>query len=193
MHPVIAKLCMADRRALVDHPDFRRLSDTRKDQLLDEVVKVRASLDHDDKLDAFGNQDQRMADAAKLKGAINTVLTVLSQDRQIKAALIEGLADYHRGSIDDAMFELRASKEAMGRLLALAERLELEPQDDQQRRTRRNNSEARLLQWVLADFDVKFVLTTPGKHGVRNLGFELIGLLADPPATSDVVRYRLRC
>ena len=48
------------------------------------------------------------------------------------------------------------------------------------------------ISWVLADFDVKVSMTTPSKHGPRNPSLELIGLLADPPVSGDVIRHRLR-
>jgi hypothetical protein len=189
MHPVIAKLSAQRRRELRLNPYFAVLSADRKIKLLDEVMKVRASLDSDDRLDAFDDQDRRMSDAVKLKGAFNTVLTILGQNRRIVVDMIDGLADYHGGSLDRAMLEERACRETLRRMLAISGDLEAEPQDKRQSRKRR---EAWLLRWVVADFDVKVVMTTPSKHGRPNHSLELIGLLAHPPVTADVVRYCLQ-
>ena len=162
-HPVFMKLAVERGRELLDCSNFAALSADRRVQLLDAVEEVRASLAHDDKLEAFSNQGKRVADAAKLKDALHTALAVLGQQRQIVVDLIEGLADCHRGSIDRAMLELRACKETLGRMLAIAESVEPEPSDDLQRRTRRQKGEARLLRSVLKDFGVKVALTTTDK------------------------------
>jgi hypothetical protein len=192
MHPVIAKLGAARRPELFANPHFAPLSADRRVQLLDEVMKVRASLDSDDKFEAFNDQDMLLADAAKLKDAINFTLTILGQDRRIVADIVEGLAVHHRDDLDEAMREELACRETLGRMLAILERLEPEPEDDRQRRTRRNNGEAALLRRVLLAFGVKVSMTTPSKHGPPNHGLELIGLFADPPASADVIRNRLR-
>ena len=50
--------------------------------------------------------------------------------------------------------------------------------------------EARLLRWVLADFDIKVKMTTPGER--PNHSLVLLGLLADPPAAPEAMLKRLR-
>ena len=193
-HPVFIALATERRRELLSCPDFAALSEGRKVQLLDEVMKVRASLDSDDNLAAFSDQRQRMADAAVLKEALETALTVLGRQRQIAVDVIDGLADHHRGydNIGEAMVEMRACEGTMRRMLATVKALEAEPRDDQQRRTRRMRGEAWLLRWALEAFDVKVALTTPDKHGPANSSLALLGLLADPPASPDAMRKRLR-
>jgi hypothetical protein len=196
MHPVVANLSEERRRELFANPHFASFSPDRRVQLLDEVMKVRASLDSNDKLDAFDDQDKLMADAAELKDALNIALTVLGRrHRRIGFDIIDGLADYHHGDFTEASRENRTAMGTMRRMAAIAERLEPHPrEDDRQKRTRRNFSEAHLLRWVLEDFDVKVSMRTPDKDGPPNHGLELIGLLSDPPTTADVIkRKRLRC
>jgi hypothetical protein len=192
MHPVIAKLDRKRRRALLACADFAALSESRKVQLLDEVMKIRASLDSDDKLDAFSDQRQRMADAAALKGALTIALTILGQHRQIGVDMIDGIADRHRGDIGAAMTEERACRATMRRMLETIERLTQEPRDDLQQRTRRRHSEAWRLFWALRDCGVRIVRTTPEKHGAPNSGLTLMGLLANPAISADAMRKRLR-
>jgi hypothetical protein len=190
MHPVIAGLSVRRRSELRANPCFAALSADRRIKLLDEVMRVRASLDSHDRLDAFDDQDQRMSDAAKLKGAFTLALAILGRHRRIVVDMIDGLADYHDGYMDQARLEERACRETLRRMLAIAERIRAEPQDDPRSRKRR---EVWLLRWALTDFDVKVVMTTPSKHGRPNYSLELIGLLAHPPITADIVRYCLQC
>jgi hypothetical protein len=191
-HPVFMKLAVERRRELLGCSNFAALPADRRVQLLDAVEKVRASLARDDELEAFSDQGKRVAEAATLKDALHTALAVLGQQRQIVVDMIEGLADCHGGSIDSAMVELRACKETLRRMLAIAESLEPEPSDGLQRRTRRQKGEARLLRSTLKDFGVEVALTTPDKHGPPNAGLVLMGLLANPPTSPDAIRKRLR-
>jgi hypothetical protein len=186
MHPIIAGLSEKRRRELLGYPDFVALSEDRKVQLLDEVLKVRESLDDDERLAAFSDQRRRMADAEELKDALATALTVLGRNRQIGVDMIDGLADHHRGSIDEAMIEERACMQTMRRMLAAVDRLAAEPQE----RTSRRGREARLLRWALADFGIGVKMTTPRVRGNPSLAF--LGLLADPPASPDAILKSLR-
>jgi hypothetical protein len=193
MHPVVAELDEEHRRKLLANVFFAALSADRQGQLLDEVLGVRASLDSEDELYVFKDQDRRRADAAELEDSLNTALTVLGRHHQIAVDMIEGLTDFHDGGwLHNGMADLRTYETLSRRMLHVIERLAPEPRDDRQRRTRRNNGEAGLLRWVLKDFGIKFALTTPVKHGPPNVGLDLIGLLADPPVSGDVIRYRLR-
>jgi hypothetical protein len=189
MHPVIAKLSPTRRLELFACPDFASLSDTRKDQLLDEVVKIRAALDYQDRLDVVYDQDALKVDAAEISGALNTALTILGRNRQITADMIFGLSDSRYPKSYSGIADLETFRMISRRMLATAERIKPEPRDKRQKRNRR---EARALYSVLADFGVKVVMTTPSKNGVRNYGFELISHLAHPPTSSDVIRQRLR-
>jgi hypothetical protein len=199
MHPVVAKLSEEHRRELFACLDFAVLSTDRRVQLLDEVIRVRRSLASDDHSDAFSDQKQRVADAAKLTKALTAALAILSpphqmvagrvlSPRQIMSDMIDGLADYHRGNnnnnIGEAIGEYRAAEETMRRWLAIAQTVEAEPRE----RMSRKGREARLLRWALADHGVRVIMTTiPVAHAT----LVLLGLLADPPASADAMVRRL--
>ena len=192
MHPVIAKLSTANRSALLGHPLYVKVLELQRTRLLDEVMKVRASLDSEDKLDVFSDQDQRMADGVKLKAALSSALTILCRHRLIGVDVIEGLADHHRGSMDQAMYELGAARKTMNRMLRILDGLppELDPsaampskpppllnQDDMYEPDDppelpwpprpRDKREAGLLHGVLKDFGVKVSRATADAEKTR--------------------------
>jgi hypothetical protein len=210
MHPVLAKLSAANRSALLGHPLYVKLLEPRRTLLLDEVIKVRASLDSEDNLDAFGDQDQRAADGAELKVALSSALTILSRHRLIGVDMIEGLADHRRGSMSEAMRELNAAQKTMSRMLRILDGLpprldpsaampppwlnwdDYEPEDPPEYPWRpRDKREASLLHSALKDFGVKVSRTTADAEKPDS-GLALLGLLADPPASAESMRKRLR-
>jgi hypothetical protein len=213
MHPVISRLSAANRSALLGHPLYVKLPEPRRAQLLDEVLKVRESLDNDDKLDAFSDAKERDADAKKLKAGLTMALTVLGRHRQINADLIEGLAGYHRGFIDSAMYEKRACMETLRRMLRVLDGLPAEldpfvavpfrpfwlnldelsePNDPLEYPLRpRDNREAGLLYLVLKDFDMTVSRSTADAER-HDSGLAFLGLLADPVASGEAMRKRLR-
>ena len=155
MHSVIAKLNPERQRELLACLDFAKLSAARKDQLLDAVVKVRASLDYEDRVDVIYDQNQRMADAAALRGALSTALTILGRNHQITADMIGNAPFTARyGGIAD----LEAFRRISRHMLAVAERLTAEPQA---LRISRKGREARLLRLAFTEAGVRLKKTTP--------------------------------
>jgi hypothetical protein len=205
MHPVLAKLIAANRSALLSHPLYVKLPEPRRTLLLDEVMKIRASLDSDDQVDPFSDQEQRVADGEELKVALSSALTILSQHRLIGADMVDGLARYHRGGMLEASRELNAAQKTMGRMLRILDGLpstppawlnwdDYEPEDPPEWAwppAPRDKREAWELHAALKDFGVKVSRTTSDAEKPHS-GLALLGLLADPPASAESMRKRLR-
>ena len=139
MHPVLAKLGVARRRELFANPLFAALSEDRRVQLLDAVLKVRAGLDHQDTLAVVNDPAARSANAAELKGAITKTLDIL--DGPLGSDIVEGLWAYYPEAFYDpnpwahppdpfydAEHEEHVCKETLRRMLRIVENLEAEPQ-----------------------------------------------------------------
>jgi hypothetical protein len=206
MHSVLAKLSAANRSALLGHPLYVKLPEPRRTLLLDEVTKIRASLDSDDQVDPFRDQEQRVVDGEELKVALSSALTILSRHRLIEDDMIEGLARYHRGGMLEASRELRAAEKTMNRMLRILDGLppskpaawlnwdDYEPVDPPEWAwppAPRDKREAWELHAALKDFGVKVSRTTSDAEKPHS-GLALLGLLADPPASAESMRKRLR-
>lgn len=202
MHPVIAKLGVARRRELSANPYFAALSEFLRVQLLDAVLKVRASLDHQDMLAIVNDPIARSADAAGLKAAVTKTLDIL--DGPLGSDIVQGLWVYYPEAFYDpnpwahspdpfydAEHEGHGCKATLRRMLRVAENLEANPREANLG-LRRKASEASALRAVLLfKFTIKVTMTTPSP--VRpNHELDLIGLLADPPTTGDGILKRLR-
>jgi hypothetical protein len=116
----------------------------------------------------------------------------LREISRIRADLINSLSDLNRDSIPDAINELKTFAATARRIEEALKRIPRSPRDELQQRTRRRKREAFELRWLLKDFDVEVSLTTGDAYGRANPGLVLMGLLADAPASPEVMRKRLR-
>jgi hypothetical protein len=202
MHPVIAKLSPARRRELTDNPVFVTLSESRRAQLFDAVLKVRAGLDQQDELAVVNDPAVRSANSTELKGAITKTLDIL--DGPLGSDIVEGLwVSYPEAFYDpnpwahppDPFYgadeEGHVCKETLRRMLWVVENLEANPREAHLG-LRRKASEASALRTVLLfEFSIKVTMATPSPAR-PNPGLDLIGLLADPPNTGDGILKHLQ-
>jgi hypothetical protein len=203
MHPVLAKLSAVRRHELFDNPFFAPLSEPRKAQLLDAVLKLRAALDHQDTHFVVNYAAARSANAAELKGAITKTLDIL--DGPLGPEIVEGLWPYYpEGYYDpnpwahppdpfyDPEHEEHVCKETLRRILWVIENLDAADPRAWPLRLRRKAREAYTLRAVLiCNFRIKVTMETPTP--VRpNHGLDLIGLLADPPSSADGILKHLK-
>jgi hypothetical protein len=199
-HPVFIALAAERRRELLDNEPFAALDEAAQCELLDGVKRVRELLDYKDQSDRFNDPGRRDEDACALARSLAADLKIIdpgkpngrpSEISRIRADLINGLTDFHQGSISEAIHELQAFSVTARRMQEVIKGIQrAPPQDDLQQRTRRTKREALELHWLLTDAGVEVKMTTPGAGADR--GLALLGLLADPPATAEAMRKRLR-
>ena len=199
MHPVIAKLGPTRWRELSANPYFAALPESRRPDLLDAVLKVRAGLDRQDQR---GVVAARSANATELKGAITKTLDIL--DGPLGADVVQDLWVYYPEAFYDpnpwahppdpfygADEDERACKATLRRMLWVVEKLEANPREAHLG-LRRKASEASALRAVLLfNFSIKVTMATPSPAR-PNHGLDLIGLLADPPNTGDGILKHLQ-
>jgi hypothetical protein len=199
-HPVFMALAAPRRRELLHNEPFVALGEPIQCELLDHVERMRELLDYKDQSDRFNDPRRRDKDAVTLARSLAAVLRLidprkpkarLSQISRIRADLINTLADLNRCSISDAIHQLRAFSITAKRIEEAIERIQrAPPKDDLQQRTRRAKREALELHWLLTNVGVE-VRRTAG-DARPNPGLVLVGLLADPPTSPEVMRKRLR-
>jgi hypothetical protein len=132
---------------------------------------------------------QREREVAEVKSAIATIREFLGDEVLIGEIYADFAADWECGDIDlDVIKTLKRAIEPMSKIM---ERFEPAKDDGGQQRTWFPRREARSLKNLLSYFGLKVSLRTPDV-GRPNPGLDLIGLLADPPVSGDVIRYRLR-
>jgi hypothetical protein len=198
--PVFTKLAVARRRELLNNEPFVALGEVAQCELLDRVKEMREELDYRDQSDRFNDPRRRDKDASALARSLATDLEIvdpnkpnarLSEISRIRADLIYSLSDLHRGSISKAIRELQTFSVRARRIKEAIERIQrAPPRDDLQQRTRRANREASGLHWLLTSFRVEVSRTAGDAR--PNPGLVLMGLLADPPTSAEVMRKRLR-
>jgi hypothetical protein len=195
-HPVFIALAAERRRELLDNEPFAALGEAAQCKLLDRVKEMRELLDYKDQSDRFNDPGRRDKDAGRLARSLAAVMKIIDPERRseissIRADLILGLAEFHRGSISVAIHKLQAFSVTARRIQEVNKRISrASPQDNLQQRTRRTNREALELRWLLTEFGVEVNLTAGDAR--PNPGLVLMGLLADPPAEPEVMRKRLR-
>jgi hypothetical protein len=196
-HPVIVKLGVARRRELLNNESFVALGESAQSELLDRVKGMREELDYRDQSDRFNDPRRRDKDASALARSLATVLKIVDPHKPnarlgaISRDLIYSLSDLHRGSISKAIRELQTFNVKARRIEEAIKRIQRTPPgDDLQQRTRRANREALGLHWLLTSFRVGVSRTAGDAR--PNPGLVLMGLLADPPTSPEVMRKRLR-
>jgi hypothetical protein len=199
-HPVFTKLAVARRHELLNNEPFAAFGEAAQCELLDRVKGMREELDYRDQSDRFKDPRRRDKDASALARSLATVLEIvdpnkpnarLSETSRIRADLVYSLSDLHRGSISKAIRELQTFGVKAKRIEEATKRIRrARPRDDLQQRTRRANREALDLHWLLTSFEVKVSRTAGDAR--PNPGLVLMGLLAAPPTSPEVMRKRLR-
>jgi hypothetical protein len=199
-HPVFMALAAPRRRELLDNEPFVALGEAAQCELLDHVERTRELLDYRDRSDRFNDPRRREKDAGVLARSLAAALKIidphkpnarLSEISRIRADLINSLSDLNRDSIPDAINELKAFTVTARRIEEALKRIpHAPPQGDLQQRTRRNNHEALDLLWLLAIFEIRVYRTAESARS--DPGLVLMGLLADPPTSADVMSKRLR-
>jgi hypothetical protein len=198
-HPVFMALAAPRRRELLDNEPFVALGEAAQCELLDHVKRMRALLDYKDQSDRFNDPRRRDKDAGVLARSLAAVLKIidpykpdarLSRISRIRADLINSLSDLNRDSIPDAINELKAFTVTARRIEEALKRIPRSPQDGLQQRTRRNNREAIELLWLLTIFRIEVYRTAGSARS--DPGVVLMGLLANPPTSPDVMLKRLR-
>jgi hypothetical protein len=186
MHPVVAKLGEKRRRELFANPLFAALDEERQRRLLDCVLEIREGVAHKDALDKL--RPQREREIAEVKSAIATIC-----ERFGNKDFSEEIKNYQvadPGCVHISLDAIETLMRAIKPVSEILKRFGYAEGDERQQRTRLPRWEALNLEDLLSVFGVKVNRTTP--DGRPNPSLELIGLLADPPVSADVIRYRLR-
>jgi hypothetical protein len=187
MHPVVAKLDKEHRRKRFANPFFAALDEERQRSLLDWVLDIREGLAHKNALDKL--RPQREREVAEVRSAIATIRKDFGNK-----GFSEEIKDYQGADLDLAHIDLDAIETLMRAIepvSEIVERFGYAEDDGRQQRTRLPRWEAFNLKDLLSDFGVKISLRTPDDER-PNPCLDLIGLLADPPVSGDVILYRLR-